>query len=166
MKLFRIFTRRLPRARALLLRACLGSLALTSLVKADLPAGPGRAATVRVCGKCHAPERAASLHQSHNDWEDTILKMVKLGAQGSDEEFDAILGYLSNNFGPEIPGPININKASAVDLQTALLLRRSQANALIDYRTRNGDFKSLADLRNVSGLDLKKIEAKKARIVF
>ncbi len=92
--------------------------------------------------------------------------MVKLGAQGSDEEFDAILGYLSNNFGPEIPGPININKASAVDLQTALLLRRSQANALIDYRTRNGDFKSLADLRNVSGLDLKKIEAKKARIVF
>ncbi len=95
-----------------------------------------------------------------------MVKMVKLGAQGSDDEFDAVLGYLSKNFGPEIPGPININKATTVDLQTALLLRRSEANALIAYRSKNGQFRSIDDLRGVPGVDFKKIQAKKSRIVF
>ena len=131
-----------------------------------LPPGPGRAATIRVCGKCHSPERAASLHQDGTAWEETIAKMVKLGAQGSDEEFETILDYPSKNFGREIPGPININKATAVDLETGLLLRRSQAKAVIEYRSQNGDFKSIDDLRKVPGLDLQKIEEKKSRLVF
>ena len=136
------------------------------IAQADLPDGPGKAATTRVCGKCHSPERAASMHQSGAAWEDTITKMVKLGAQGSDEEFEGVLTYLSKNFGPEIPAPLNINTASMVDLQTALLLRRSQAKALIDYRSQRGNFKSLDDLRNVPGLDFQKIEMKKSRVVF
>ena len=147
-------------------RGCLVFAIFGGVMNADLPEGPGKAATVRVCGKCHAPERAASLHQRHDEWEETITKMVKLGAQGSDDEFEAILTYLSKIFGPEIPGPININKASIVDLETALLLRRSQAQAIIQYRAKNGDFRSIDDLRNISGLDLKKIEAKKSRLVF
>ncbi len=144
-------------------------LALTLLAEAanaDLPEGFGKTATVQVCGKCHSPERAASLHQSQSEWEETITKMVKLGARGSDEDFDAILVYLTQHFGPEKPGPININKASAVDLQTTLLLRRSQAMAILQYRSEHGDFKSIDDLRNVPGLDFSKIEAKKARLLF
>jgi competence protein ComEA len=142
-------------------------MGLTGKSWADLlPEGPGKAATERVCGKCHSPERAVSLHQRRSAWEDTIIKMMKLGAQGSDEELEAILNYLSTNFGPEIPGPININKATSIDLQTSLLLRRSQAKAVIEYRTRNGDFKSIDDLRKVPGLDFQKIESKKSRLVF
>lgn len=148
-------------------RASLPLLLLATQARADLlPDGSGKAATVRVCGKCHSPERAASLHQSHSQWEETIMKMVKLGAQGSDEEFEAVLGYLSKNFGTETPGPINLNKATMVDLQTTLALRRSQAKAILLYRAQNGDFKSLEDLRNIPGLDYQKIVAKKARIVF
>ena len=131
-----------------------------------LPDGPGRAATIRVCGKCHSPERAASLHQRRSAWEDTIVKMVKLGAQGSDEELEAILNYLSSHFATELPGPIDINKSRAVDLEAGLLLRRSQAVAIIDYRDKNGSFKSLDDLRNVPGVDFQAIETKKSRIVF
>jgi competence protein ComEA len=150
-----------------LLRASVVTMMITGLGRGDvLPPGPGRAATIRVCGKCHSPERAASLHQSGPAWEETIAKMVKLGAQGSDEEFEGILSYLSKNFGPEIPASININKANAVDLETALLLRRSQAKAVIQYRSQNGDFKSIDDLRKVPGLDFQKIEQKKSRIVF
>jgi competence protein ComEA len=156
----------MPRSKHLL-RASVVATMLTTLVRGDvLPPGPGRAATIRVCGKCHSPERAASLHQSGTAWEETIAKMVKLGAQGSDEEFEAILSYLSKNFGREIPAPLNINKATAVDLETALLLRRSQAKAVIQYRSQNGDFKSIDDLRKVPGLDFRKIEQKKSRIVF
>lgn len=94
------------------------------------------------------------------------MKMMKLGAQASDEEFEAILNYLSKNFGPAVPGSININTANMVDLQTTLALRRSQARAVIEYRAKNGDFKSLDDLRNVPGIDFQKLETKKARIVF
>ncbi len=131
-----------------------------------LPEGPGRAATIRICGKCHSPERAASLHQRRSAWEDTIVKMVKLGAQGSDEELEAVLNYLSTHFATEIPGPVEINKARAVDLEAGLLLRRSQATAIIDYRNKNGLFKSIDDLRNVPGVDFQAIELKKSRIVF
>ena len=138
-----------------------------SIAAADmLPDGPGKAATVRVCGRCHSPERAASMHQRRFAWEETITKMIKLGAQGSDDEFEAILNYLSKNFGPEVPGPININKANMVDLQTTLAMRRSQARALIAYREQHGDFHSLADLRDVPGIDFQRLESKKSRIVF
>jgi competence protein ComEA len=131
-----------------------------------LPDGPGRAATIRVCGRCHSPDLVASRHQKRSAWEDTIIKMIKLGAQGSDEEFGAILGYLSTHFAPETPGPIEINKARAVDLEAGLLLLRSQAEAVIAYRDKNGPFKSIDDLRNVPGLDFAKIEQQKSRIVF
>jgi competence protein ComEA len=131
-----------------------------------LPEGYGKAATVRVCGRCHSPERAASLHQKRSAWEDTIVKMMKLGAQGSDEELEAVLTYLSSHFGPEAPGPININKADAVDLEAGLLLLRSQAKAVIEYRIQHGDFKSIDELRKVPGLDFQKIESKKSRLVF
>ena len=154
------------RLTELLAPACVFCVLLTGTAKADLPEGYGKATTVRVCGSCHSPERATSLHQDREAWEETITKMTKLGAQGTEDDFDAILSYLSKNFGLEVPGPLNINKATSIDLQTTLLLRRSQANAVIQYRLQNGDFKSLDDLRKVPGLDLAKIEAKKARIVF
>ena len=148
-----------------------GVLALSGLfvhvAEADfLPDGSGKSATIRVCGKCHSPERAASIHQGRAAWEDTVVKMIKLGAQGSDDDFDAIVGYLSRNFGPDIAAPVNINTATAVDLEAALLLRRSQAKALIQYRLQNGQFKSIDDLRKVPGLDFPKLEAKKSHIVF
>ena len=155
-----------PKTLSPVLRVGLALTVLSGSAQADLPEGPGKAATVRVCGKCHSPERAASLHQSHSAWEDTIVKMMKLGAQGSDEELEAVLGYLSTHFAPEAPKPIDINKARAVDLEAVLLLRRSQAKAVIEYRTKNGNFKSIDDLRKIPGLDFQKIEAKKSRLVF
>ena len=146
--------------------ACAAFTLFTGTAKADLPEGYGKAATVRVCGSCHSPERATSLHQTRQGWEETVTKMAKLGAQGTEDDFDAILLYLSKSFGPEVPGPLNINKATSVDLETTLLLRRSQARAILQYRAQNGDFKSIDDLRNVPGLDFAKIEAKKGRLVF
>src|SRR5580700_89862 len=76
-------------------------LGIASLAQADIPDGPGKAATLRVCSKCHSPEQAVSLRQDRDEWEDTISKMVKLGATGSDDDFDAVLNYLAKYFGPE-----------------------------------------------------------------
>ncbi len=77
---------------------------------AALPDGPGKAETVRICGKCHSLEQAVSLRQGQAGWTATISKMVNLGAEGSDVEFGTILNYLVKNYGagnsnPSVPGP-------------------------------------------------------------
>ncbi len=140
--------------------------AVAFIARAELPDGPGKAVTVRVCGKCHSPEKAASLHQDEDGWTDTIAKMVKMGAQGSDDDFNVILGYLSKNFGPVAGDDVNVNKADAVELESSLVLTRTEAAAVIQYRTQKGPFKSVEDFRAVPGLDYSKIELQKSRIKF
>jgi competence protein ComEA len=134
--------------------------------RADLPDGPGKAVVVRVCGHCHSAEKAASLHQDENGWTDTIAKMVKMGAQGSDDDFEVVLAYLTKNFGPQAAADVNVNQADAVDLESGLVLTRTEAAAVIEYRTQKGPFKAIEDFRNVPGLDYSKIESQKARIKF
>jgi competence protein ComEA len=146
--------------------SCILAVVSAGLAKADLPPGPGHDETLKVCGKCHSAEQAASLRQSRTGWEETVSKMVNMGAEGSDDEYEAILTYLTKNFGPEAPHPVNVNKATPVEIESTLALTRSESAAIVQYRTDKGDFKSLDDLKNVPGLDFKKIEAKKARITF
>ena len=47
---------------------------------ATMPEGPARELTVKVCGQCHEPQRAASLRLTREGWEEVIEKMVGLGA--------------------------------------------------------------------------------------
>jgi len=145
------------------------SLALTlscGVALADLPAGPGLAETQKVCGKCHSAEQAASLRQSRTGWEETVSKMVNMGAEGSDDEYEAVLTYLTKNFGPEAPKPVNVNKAQAVEIESVLGLTRTESAAIVQYRTDKGAFKSLDDLKNVPGLDYAKVERRKALVAF
>ena len=89
------------------------------------------------------------------------------GATGSNEEFYDVVDYLSTNFSPSSPSiKINVNKASAKDLETALRLPEKQATAIIQQRQDKGDFKSLEELQKVPGIDAKKIEANKKRLSF
>ena len=128
---------------------------------ADIPAGAGKDATVKYCSDCHSIEQAVSLRQGAEEWKATLEKMTGMGAKIPDSNYEEILGYLSKHFGADAPLPIRVNKASAVDLESLLLLKRSEARAIIEYRTEHGNFKSIDDLRKVSGVDMKKIEAKK-----
>lgn len=69
----------------------------------EFPAGPGREATLRVCSKCHSPNNILAMGRDRQGWTDLITKMVDLGAQGSDEDFTAILDYLTTSFPPTPP---------------------------------------------------------------
>jgi competence protein ComEA len=146
-------------------------LAAASLLPAATPAptlpdGPGKQVTITVCGKCHSPERAAALHQTRRAWADTISKMVSMGAVASDEQLNTVLDYLSKNFPPPPRPPVNINTATPVEMESSLLLLKSEAAAIVQYRTEHGKFKSLDDLRKVPRLNFQKIEGKKGRITF
>ena len=53
-----------------------------------------------------------------------------------------------------------------IKLESGLTLRRSESAAIIQYRAKNGPFKSIEDLKKVPGVDTAKIEAKKDRLAF
>jgi competence protein ComEA len=135
-------------------------------VWAQLPDGPGSAETQRVCKGCHELERAVSPRQDRNGWQQTMDEMVAQGAELTEKDYNTILDYLVKNYpGEELP-KLNVNKATAIELESRLTLPRSQAAAIIAYRTKNGVFKSIAGLKKVPGVDAAKIEAKKDRIAF
>lgn len=133
---------------------------------AQLPDGPGKAETERLCSQCHELARSISLRQDRAGWEATVDKMVSLGAKATDQETGAVIDYLAAHFAAEEVPRINVNKARAIDLESGLTLRRSEAAAIIEYRTKNGPFKSIDDLKKVPGIDAAKIEAKKDRLIF
>ena len=105
---------------------------------AQLPEGPGKEETEKLCKGCHELERSVSRRQDRDGWQLTLNKMVALGTKGTDKELAVILDYLSKNYpAGEVP-PINVNEASAIELESRLSLRRSQAAAVIAYREKNG----------------------------
>ena len=137
---------------------------------AEFPVAPGRDTTLRLCSKCHSPNNILATGRTRQGWTDIITKMVDFGAQGSDEEFTQVLDYLTASFPPasttaDAPH-INVNKASATELATTLTLTTAEVKALIDYREKNGDFKSLDDLKKVPHIDAKKLDDKKDAITF
>src|ERR1700760_3129211 len=131
----------------------------------ELPAGAGKDTLVRVCSKCHSPDNVIANGQDRAGWEETITKMAGFGAVGTDDEFTAILDYLVKNF-PANSGQINVNKATAAQLASGLGLTDAEAVALVDYRKKNGDFKTIDDLKKVPDVDGKKLDAKKDRLAF
>jgi competence protein ComEA len=59
-----------------------------------------------------------------------------------------------------------VNQATAAQLESGLGLSTTEAEAVIEYRKKNGDFKSIDDLKKVPDVDAKKLDAKKDRLAF
>jgi competence protein ComEA len=149
---------------------CLRHIALLVLfaygASAQLPDGPGKAETAKICSQCHELERSISLRQDRGGWQATVDKMVGLGAKGTDKEFQTVVEYLAKTYPGEGIPKIDVNQAEAIDLESGLTLKRSEAAAIIQYRKAHGNFKSIEDLKKVPGIDTAKIEAKKDRLIF
>lgn len=61
---------------------------------------------------------------------------------------------------------INVNTASQQELETLKGIGPVKAKAIIDYRSKNGPFKTAADLVNVPGIGEKTVEKLKADLAF
>jgi competence protein ComEA len=131
----------------------------------EFPPGQGRDTVLRVCSKCHSPLILLANPRTREAWEDTITKMAGLGAEATDAEFSDILDYLSANVNPDTM-KVNVNRATSTTLQSALTLTPKDADAIIAYRAKNGDFKTLDDLKKVPGVDTKKIDDHKDKLTF
>ena len=132
----------------------------------EFPPGDGRDNTLQLCGKCHSPTIVLAYGQKREGWEKTITKMVRLGAQGSDEDFTDIADYLTANFPPSTIPKIFVNKATDQQFANTLGISIDDAKAIIAYRDKIGDFKSIDDLKLVPNVDTKKIDEKKDNLVF
>jgi competence protein ComEA len=141
-------------------------MATCALMAQQLPDGPGRAETERLCKQCHEMARSISLRQDRAGWQTTMNKMVAFGMRASEEEFHLVVDYLVKHYPAEEVPKVNINTAAAIELEAALSLRRSQARALIAHREQHGAFKSFDDLKKVAGLDLGHLEERKHKIEF
>ena len=125
-----------------------------------------RAEMEKMCKGCHEIARATSLRQDRAAWNQTMTKMTAYGMKSAEKEYALVLDYLTSAFPPEDVPRINVNTAKAIELESGLSVRRSQARAIIEWREKNGEFKSLDDLKNVPGIEAEKLEAKKYRITF
>ena len=141
-------------------------VALCGAAHAQLPDGPGKAETEKVCSQCHELARSISLRQDRAGWQSTVDKMVSLGANASQPDLQRITDYLAAHYAAEEVPRINVNTCRAIDLESGLTLKRSEAAAIIEYRDKNGPFKSIDDLKKVPNIDFAKIEAKKDRLSF
>lgn len=72
----------------------------------------------------------------------------------------AAAGASSPSGGPTVPpGPVDLNTATAADLELLPGVGPSTAAAIVDDRTRNGPFATVADLDRVTGIGPAKLEA-------
>jgi competence ComEA-like helix-hairpin-helix protein len=142
-----------------------------------LPPGEGQAIVQQKCASCHALKVVTGKRASRQQWSTIVDQMVTRGADVSDDDIDTLLDYLVKNFGPatgqagtekghDRTGPVNVNTASASELVAALDLTAEESTSIVSYRERNGNFKEWRDLTKVPGVEAKKIESNKDRLVF
>lgn len=132
----------------------------------EFPPGVGRDAVLRLCVQCHSPNIILASGQSRAGWENTITKMARQGAEGSDEDFTDIADYLTANFPPSTVKKVFVNMATDKQLSDTLEISLDDAKAIVAYRDKVKGFKSLEDMKTVPNVDTKKIDAKKDQLVF
>ncbi len=142
-----------------------------------LPPGEGQVIVQRKCSSCHALKVVTEKRASRQQWSTIVDRMITRGADVSEDDIDTLLDYLAKNFGPatgqtgaekghDRTGQVNVNAASASELAAALDLTAAESTSIVSYRERNGNFKGWRDLTKVPGIDAKKIESNKDRLVF
>jgi competence ComEA-like helix-hairpin-helix protein len=142
-----------------------------------LPPGQGQKIVQQKCGGCHAMKVVTSKRASRQQWASLVDQMVTRGADIPEDDIETVIDYLFKNFGPapgsggaakstDQTGPVNVNSATAPELSAALGLSTEESTSIVSYRKQNGNFKEWRDLTKVPGIDAKKIEVHKDRIVF
>src|SRR5947208_850650 len=127
--------------------------ALSLSAQDDLPEGKGKETLQNTCTECHGLDKVLGQLRSERQWRAIAVRMRSKGATMSDDELKTLVEYLSQNFGAveegepksasatKRSGKVNVNKASAKEIETVLELRPAEAEAIVRYREANGPFR-------------------------
>ena len=127
----------------------------------ELPKGKGGDLLDAKCTSCHTLARV-TIEKSRDQWEESVKAMIGYGAELTPAEEKTVVEYLAKYFGEQV----NVNEASAADLQREFELTQKEAEALVQTRKDKGPFKEWNDLSKVPGLDMKKLEDLRDRIKY
>lgn len=158
--------------RRILIGMLRASLVLSFLVvpmwaQKELPEGPAKEYVTRICLQCHEPAQLLSQKRTESDWKTTVARMALKGVPGTPEQFEAITSYMAKNFPKtEDSTKINMNKAKAEEIVAAIGLTPAEANALVAYREKHGDYREWGEMLVVYGVDGRKLEAAKDKMSF
>jgi competence protein ComEA len=136
-------------------------LAAALLAQSELPDGPAKQKVVKICATCHELETVVASRRTKFGWQQMTEDMVSRGAEGSEDDLAAVVSYLT-----EWAGKINVNTASAVELQKALGIEGKEAGAIVSYREQNGKYKGFEELLKTPGIDSGKLREKRALVAF
>jgi competence ComEA-like helix-hairpin-helix protein len=126
-----------------------------------LPEGDGRDSVLKMCSGCHGLPTATARRRTRAEWESMVEAMAAVGAPGTRTDISRAVDYLAWRF-----GRVNVNVASAEELQRVLDLSASEAAAIVEYRSRQGALGSMQDLEKVPGLDGASRQRALDRVVF
>ena len=99
--------------------------------------------------------------KDYDAWHDTVQKMIDHGAQGTPEDFEAVMDFLFQNM-----TTVDVNHGDEEELRVVLHAPKTAVDAIMARRAKK-PFKDLADLQqSVPGLDKAVLDAKKRMIFF
>jgi competence protein ComEA len=132
----------------------------------DLPAGPARDIILKSCDGCHKAADIPKYRHTKPEWAATIDRMARRANLNSSEA-EILVDYLFANF-PKVdePDKVNVNTASAKEIEAGLGLTLEEAEAIVRYRERNQKFNVWGDLLVIYGVDGRKIQAAKDKMSF
>jgi competence protein ComEA len=130
-------------------------------VQGPLPEAPGKAMVLKACASCHEIETVIGSRRTKLGWQQSVDDMISRGAEGSKEEMEAVVTYLTAHF-----GKVNVNTATVQELEKVMEVSEKEAQAIVSYRERNTKIKDFEELKKVPGVSSEKLQAKRGLIAF
>ena len=144
------------------MRGLLLVLALPALLSAEpFPDRPGKKTIEKLCGSCHGLQYFAAMRKNKAAWTISVNDMASRGMNAEDAEIEEAIEYLAKYL-----SRLNVNKADAARLADILSLAPAEAEAIVAYRAKNGEFPNFDALAKVPGVDPGKLAAQRDRIAF
>jgi competence ComEA-like helix-hairpin-helix protein len=137
----------------------------------SLPDGPGKEFILSQCTACHQPDHFTKYHHSPEEWQGIIARMgTRLRGEATKKDLDTVVQYFITNYpkveAPEDANKVNMNKATAKEIETRLNLTAEEAETIVRYREGHGDFKEWKDMLIIYGVNGKKIRDRQDRMAF
>jgi competence ComEA-like helix-hairpin-helix protein len=149
---------------------CLAIIGL-GLHAQTMPDGPGKEFILSQCTACHQPDHFTKYHHTPEEWQTIITRMgTRLRGDATKKDLDTVTQYFVTNYPkvdkPEEAGKVNMNKATAKEIEAGLDLTVAEADAIVRYRETHGEFKEWRDMLIIYGVNGKRIRDRQDRMAF
>lgn len=119
-------------------------------IKVLFPDSEAKSYVTILCASCHDLTRVLVQQKDYVAWDNTLVRMI--GGMVSDEQFDLIVNYLTDHFGPDntiTEFPLNINTLSKPVLLRLPGINDKNADEVLNYIELNGNISSLDEIRQL-----------------